>query len=443
MKYSLERPITAASLLRFSLPTIISMIFMGIYTTIDGVFVSQLIGTDALSSVNIIMPVANAAIAVGTMFGTGGNAIVAKRLGEGREQTARENFSLILITAAIVGLIFTVAGLIFINPLVFFLGSDQSLYTYCYDYALYTLLFVPACVFAMIFQVFFITAGHAGLGLSFSIAGGLSNIVLDYVLIHMYSWGIKGAAVATGISYTIPSLAGFAYFAFYKKNQIHICRPKFHWNVIQKACLNGASEMVTNLSMSVVTLLFNLIMMEFAGSDGVASVTIILYSQYLMSCVYLGYAVGIAPIISYNYGRRDTNRLKKLFRLSLIIITIASIMTFTTSLIFASPLVAIFSSHESRVYKIAVYGFRLFSTSFLFMGFNIYGSAMFTALSDGITSAVLSLLRTLVFVILAVILLPKFIGMDGVWFSIPMAELLGLFVTFFLFWKKKAVYHYA
>ncbi|MFW5632412.1 MAG: MATE family efflux transporter, partial [Acetivibrio ethanolgignens] len=329
MKYSLERPITAASLLRFSLPTIISMIFMGIYTTIDGVFVSQLIGTDALSSVNIIMPVANAAIAVGTMFGTGGNAIVAKRLGEGREQTARENFSLILITAAIVGLIFTVAGLIFINPLVFFLGSDQSLYTYCYDYALYTLLFVPACVFAMIFQVFFITAGHAGLGLSFSIAGGLSNIVLDYVLIHMYSWGIKGAAVATGISYTIPSLAGFAYFAC-KKNQIHICRPKFHWNVIQKACLNGASEMVTNLSMSVVTLLFNLIMMEFAGSDGVASVTIILYSQYLMSCVYLGYAVGIAPIISYNYGRRDTNRLKKLFRLSLIIITIASIMTFTT-----------------------------------------------------------------------------------------------------------------
>lgn len=443
MKYSLERPITAASLLQFSLPTIISMIFMGIYTTIDGVFVSRLIGTDALSSVNIIMPIANAAIAIGTMFGTGGNAIVAKRLGEGKDQTARENFSLILITAAIVGLIFTIIGLIFINPLIFFLGSDKSLYAYCYDYALYTLVFVPACVFAMIFQVFFITAGHAGLGLGFSIAGGLSNILLDYVLIHVCSWGIKGAAIATGISYTIPFLAGLAYFAFCKKNPLHICRPRLQWRVIQRACLNGSSEMVTNLSMSVVTLLFNLIMMEFAGSDGVASVTIILYSQYLMSCIYLGYAVGIAPIISYNYGRRDTGQLKKLFHLSLIIVTIASIITFIISLSFASPLVAIFSSHESNVYEMAVYGFRLFSISFLFMGFNIYGSAMFTALSDGIISAVLSLLRTLVFVILAVLLLPKFIGMDGVWLSIPAAELLGFLLTFFFFWKKKAVYHYA
>lgn len=443
MKHSLERPITAASLLQFSFPTIISMIFMGIYTTIDGVFVSRLIGTDALSSVNIIMPVANAAIAVGTMFGTGGNAIVAKRFGEGKEQTARENFSLILAAAAITSLIFTVIGLIFIEPLVFFLGSNESLYAYCYDYALYTLLFVPACVFAMIFQVFFITAGHAGLGLGFSVAGGLSNMVLDYVLIHLCNFGIKGAAIATGISYTIPCLAGFAYFFFCRKNPLYICRPRLQWDVIRKTCLNGSSEMVTNLSMSVVTLLFNLIMMELAGSDGVASVTIILYSQYLMSCIYLGYAVGIAPIISYNYGRRDTSRLKKLFRISLILITAASFLTLFISLAFASPLVEIFSSRSSKVYEIAVYGFRLFSISFLFMGFNIYGSAMFTAFSDGITSAVLSLLRTLIFVIAAVLLLPKFIGMDGVWLSIPAAEALGFFVTLYFFHKKKSVYHYA
>ncbi len=443
MKHSLNQPITALSLLRFSFPTILSLVFMGIYTTVDGVFVSQLIGTDALSSVNIIMPVINAAIAIGTMFGTGGNAIVAKRLGEGQENTARENFSLILLAAALVSLIFTLAGLIFLKPMISFLGADKNLFSYCYDYALYTLLFVPFCIFAMVFQVFFITAGRAGMGLGFSVAGGLSNMVLDYILIHSLNLGISGAAIATGISYTIPALAGIFYFTFYKKGPLFLSKPCFDWSVIQKTCSNGASEMVTNLSMSVVTLLFNNILMRLAGSDGVASITIILYAQFLLSSIYLGYAVGVAPIISYNYGRRDSERLKKLYRLSLVLITVTSAFTFVISLAFANPLVEIFSPKGSAVYDMAAYGFRLFSACFLFMGFNIYGSAMFTAFSDGMVSALLSLLRTLIFVIISILLLPQLIGIDGVWLSIPFAELLGFFVTLYFFRKKKQVYQYA
>lgn len=443
MKHDLNQPVTAASMLRFSFPTILSMVFMGIYTTVDGVFVSQLIGTDALSSVNIIMPAINAAIAIGTMFGTGGNAIVAKRLGEGRAQTARENFSSILLSAGILSLIFTFLGLLFLEPVILFLGADKSLFSYCYDYALFTFLFIPFCVLAMVFQIFFITAGHARLGLFFSVAGGLSNMALDYILIHSQGLGIKGAAIATGVSYLIPTFAGLIFFACHRKGPLFFVKPNFRWRVIQRTCSNGASEMVTNLSMSVVTLLFNNIMMKMAGSDGVASITIILYAQYLLSSIYLGYSIGVAPIISYNYGCRDTYRLQKLYRISLIIIAVASFGTFILSLAFASPLVEIFSPKGSRVYDMAVYGFRLFSLCYLFMGFNIFGSALFTALSDGRTSAFLSFLRTLVFVILCALLLPLLIGMDGVWLSIPLAEFLGFLVTFFFFRQKRAVYQYA
>lgn len=443
MKHSLDHPITASFMLRFSLPTIISMVFMGIYTTVDGVFVSQLVGTDALSSVNIILPLINAAIAIGTMFGTGGNAIVAKRLGEGKEKTARENFSLIIVSAFLVSLVFTFLGLAFMEPMIRFLGADESLFSYCYDYALYTLIFVAPCILASVFQVFFITAGHASLGLAFSVAGGLSNMVLDYVLIKTFQLGIAGAAIATGMSYTIPALAGLIFFSANRKGHLFFIKPHFDFQVLKRTCTNGISEMVTNLSLSVVTLLFNKILMNMAGSDGVASITIILYVQFLLCSIYLGYSLGIAPVISYNYGRRDTERLKKLYHLSLRIISITSVVTFAISLAFASPLVEIFSPKGSSVYTMAVHGFQLFAACFLFMGFTIFGSSMFTALSDGITSALLSFLRTLVFVVAALLLLPQLIGIDGVWLAVPLAEFLGLLVTFFFFHRKKKIYHYA
>lgn len=443
MQNTLDRKISALSLFKFSLPTIVSMVFMGIYTTVDGVFVSRLVGTNALSAVNIVMPIITASIALGTMFGTGGSAVVALKMGQKKDNEAKQNFSLLVITSFVLSLVLAALGLLFISPILRFLGANDDIFVYCYEYALPTLILLPFSVFGMVFQVFFITAGKAGLGLTFSVMGGLSNIVLDYLLIAVFKLGISGAAIATGIGYSIPAFIGLFYFLFNRKGTLYLIKPKWDIKVLMKTCTNGASEMVTNLAMGVVTLLLNVTLMKMAGPDGVASITIILYAQLLLSSAYMGYAVGIAPIISYNYGKQDTKRLKKIYSISRRLILGASIFTFAASLIFAKPMVAIFSPAGTSVYEMAVHGYRLFAACFLFMGFNIYGSAMFTALSNGKVSAIISFLRTLVFVVAAVLLLPVILGIDGVWIAIPLAEFLGIMVTLHYFRKYKNIYHYA
>lgn len=443
MNHALDRAISPGMLVRFSLPTILSTVFMGIYSTVDGIFVSRLVGTDALSAVNIIMPLITVSLAIGAMFGAGGNAIVARKLGEKKEGEARRNFSLLVVVAFLASVLLSLLGLLFLEQLIGLLGADDALFPYCREYAIPTLLFLPFTIFGMIFQMSFITVGRANLGMAVSILGGVSNVVLDYLLIAVFDMGIAGAAIATGIGYSLPALIGFFYFLLRRKGGLFLVKPAWDGSVLWRSCSNGASEMVTNLAMGVVTLLLNNILMRLAGSDGVASVTIILYAQGVLGSAYMGYAMGVAPVISYNYGKQDTDRLKKIYSISLRIILTVSVVTFALSLIFAQALVGIFAPEGTGVYHMAIRGFRMFSVCFLFMGFNVFGSAMFTALSNGKVSAILSFFRTLVFIVVAALTFPLFLGIDGVWIAIPSAEFLGICMTFYYFKKMKKVYHYA
>lgn len=443
MENSLDRKITKGMLLRFSFPTILSMIFMSIYTTVDGVFVSRLVGTDALSAVNIVLPLITVAIALGTMIGTGGSAIVARKMGEGDACGARRDFSLLFYTACITAILFSAAGFLFLDPILKFFGADSELYAYCAEYAGATLLFLPFSVLAILFQIFFVTAGKTMLSLLLSVCGGVCNIILDAVFIAVLHMGIRGAALATGIGYLLPSLVGILYFSLKRNGTLYFVKPGFRIKTILNTFGNGSSEMVANLSMGVVTILLNNLLMRLCGADGVASITIILYAQGIMTAAYIGYSLGIAPVVSYNYGKQDAARLKKIHRISLGIILIASAAVFACSELFAGMLVAIFTAKDTPVYLMAVRGFRLFSFGFLFMGYNIYGSAVFTAFSNGKISAVLSFLRTLVFVVASALLLPLALKTDGVWLSIPLAETLGFALTVFFLHRFRKTYGYA
>ena len=443
MSNSLARDFRLGSLLRFAFPTIVMMVFMSLYTMVDGVFVSKYAGTLSLSAVNIVYPMVSVVIAVGVMLATGGSAVIAKKMGEGRPLEAKQDFTLITLVGIAVGLAITVLGYLLIRPLLRLLGASAAVYDLCYAYATILLAFVPMSILQMLFQTLFVTAGKPYLGLALTVLGGIANIVLDYVFIEPLGMGIAGAAWATGIGYSIPALFGLIYFAVCRRGTLCFVRCGFAGRMLLKCCANGASEMVTNLSTAVTTLLFNLLMMRLAGEDGVAAITIVLYAQYLLVAVYLGYSTGIAPVISFNYGNRNAKQLKKVFRISIGFIAVCSLITFLFALCFAQGVVGMFTTADTAVYEMSVYGFRLFSVSFLFTGISIFASSMFTAFSDGKVSAIISFLRTFVFIVAMLAALPRLLGLDGVWLAIPIAELLGFIVSVFYLYRKRHKYCYA
>lgn len=438
----LERKITTSTLLKFALPTIIVMIFSTLYGMFDGVFVARLINTDALSSVNIVMPLITVATSLGMMFATGGSAIAAKLIGENKTKEARQTFSLMVATTFISGIVIAILGIAFMKPLLTFLGSTEDIYQYCHDYAFYILLLFPVSMASMVFQVFFITAGKATLGLVANIISGLTDILLNYIFIKFFGWGTAGAAISTSMGFAITTIVGLIYFSANRKGVLYLTKPKMNVKVLLHSCTNGASEMISNLSQSVTLILYNNVLIRMAGVDGVAAITILLYASDLMIAIFIGYATGIAPIISYNYGKGDHHRLKKIHSISLKSIGLFSIVVFIFGQLITGNLVSVFSPPGTHVFDLAVHGFRIFDFSFLFMGISIYGSAMFTALSDGKVSAIISAMRTFVFIIVAVLLLPRIFGLNGVWLSFPAAELLGMFVTAYYFNKCKQKYHY-
>lgn len=443
MSNALDHKVTTGSLLKFALPTIISNIFMGLYTTVDGVFVSRLIGTDALSAVNIIFPIIIFSNAVGAMLGTGGNAIIARKMGEGKEEEARQDLTFLSIVMVLASIVLVLLGLLFIRPLIYFLGADEALFDYCYKYAVPSLIIMPLSIFGMMSQLTFISVGKANLGLATSVMGGATNMVLDYLLIAVCDLGIAGAAIASGMGFSVPALAGVFYFLFNRKQSLYFVRPKVRTQVLLKSCTNGVSEMVGNLSNGIVTILFNNILMRLAGSNGVAAITIILYAHGILSSAFMGYSFGIAPMISYNYGKQDEKQLQSIYRISLRMIALTGIIIFFVSQLGANLLVGIFAGTNKAVFDLAVSGFRMFAVCFLFIGFNTFSSAMFTALSNGKISATLSIMRNLVFIVAVTLLLPLVIGINGVWLAIPAAELLALVMTVYYFQKMKNVYHYA
>lgn len=443
MSNILSKKNSFTSLLKFTAPTIIMMIFMSLYTMVDGVFVSRFVGTDALSAVNIVYPYIGLVLAVGIMLATGGSAVIAKKMGENNSQGAKENFSMLILLGIILGFIIAIIGLIFIDPILLVLGTNEQIYAYAYEYVFVLMFFVPFSILQMLFQYFFVTAGKPNLGLISTVLGGIANIILDYVFIVTLNMNIAGAALATGIGYSIPAIFGIYYFMTHKHGTLHFVKPTFDKKAIFDSCTNGASEMVTNLSTAITTYLFNLMMLKYLGSDGVAAITIVLYAQFFLTALYLGYSSGVAPIISYNYGDQNAEELKKILKISLIFIVVCSIVTYLSSTFLATSIVGIFAKAGTNVYEIALNGFGLFSLSYLFIGINIFASALFTALSNGKISAIISFARTFLFILVAILVLPQLMGVDGIWLAIPFAELMALIVSIFFMIRLKSVYNYA
>ena len=443
MDKSLGININYASLLRFALPTMISNVFTGIYSTVDGIFVSNFVGTQALSAVNIVMPIILISVAVGAMFGTGGSALVSKKLGELKVDKAKQNMTLLILVTLIASSILSVIGFIFREPILYALGADANVYSFCDEYAGTIFFILPFAITGILFQMFFIAEGKPKLSMLSSFIGGFTNIILDYVLIVNFNLGLRGAAIATGLGYSTTTFIGIIFFSLNKKGTLKFTVPKFDLKVIWKSCSNGCSEMVSLLSTSVAIITINNIIIRLAGIYGVSAVTIISYTQHLLSSIYMGYSIGIAPLTSFNFGKKDLDNLKKIHRISMRVIFIISILAIVMSLMLAKPIIGIFATQDSSVFSLAMEGFRIFSISLLFMGINIYISSLFTALNNGKISGILSFLRTLVFLITLLMILPSILGTIGVWISMPLAEILSVLVAIFYLKKYKNVYHYA
>ena len=425
---ALDKNWDAISLLRFALPTVSMMIFMGLYTIADTVFVARFINTDALSAINIVCPVVNVTVGLGTMIAAGGNAVVSREMGAGRTQEAKEDFTLLVIAAAGIGLFICVAGILWLNELIYALGSSSLLFSYCRGYLGTLLLFVPANVIQTVFSNLFVTAGKPGLGLWLSVTAGLANVILDYVFIVICSLGIRGAALGTGCGYLIPAVFGIIFFAR-SKGALSFAMPGRRWGVLTESCLNGSSEMVSQLAAAITTFLFNVTMMDLLGEDGVAAITIMIYSQFLLNTLYIGFSMGVAPVIGFNYGSRNDIRQRKVFRICMGFLAAASLAAFAASMLGGSYIVRLFAPGTSKVFRIAAEGFPVFSCSFLFCGLNIFTSAMFTALSNGKVSAALSFLRTFGLLCGGILLLPQIFGVTGVWMAVPAAEGTMFFVS--------------
>lgn len=430
------------SLLRFALPSMVMMVFMSLYTIVDGVFISRLVGSEALSASNIIYPATSILIAVGIMLATGGSAIIAMKLGEKKEQEARENFSMIIIAGFIFGVLAMVLGNLFLTPLVRLLGATDLIVGQCEAYLGTLLYFAPACVLQLFFQSFFVTAGRPVAGLIVTIAGGIANAILDYVFMGPMNMGIGGAALATGIGQLVPAIAGLLYF-FFTKGDLHFVKPKLDLKVLKESCLNGSSEMVTNLSTAIVTYLFNIIMLKLLGETGVAAITIVLYGQFMFNSLYMGFAIGVAPVISYNYGSKNTAMLRRVFKICISFVMASAAVVSVMALLGSPLIVEIFTPKGTETYEIARNGFFLFSINYFFAGMNIFSSSLFTALSNGKISAAISFLRTFGFIVVCVLVLPEIIGVNGVWLAVPVAEFLTIFVSFWFLWRKKEEYQYA
>ncbi len=431
----LEHKITFSWLIAFALPTIFSSIFSNLYSTVDGIFVARWVDTDALSAINITMPLIYLSSALGMMFGTGGNALVAKKIGEGKETEARQDFSLLMAVAFVFSIVLSVLCFIFLNPLCRFLGSDEALLSYCREYMTPVLISVPFTVFSMVFQLSFITVGKAGFGAILNVIGGVLNIVLDWLFISVFDMGLSGAAIATSIGYAFPSIIGLIWFCINHKQVLFVVKPKFRIKTVVDSCVNGSSEMVGVLAFSVITILFNRILMNIAGSDGVASLSIIWYAQGLFGGFFRGYINGIASVVSYNFGKRDKEKLSILFKISVIFLGVAALAVTLISYFAGSYVVDFFAKGNRDVAEISLHGFRIVAISFIMMAYNIFSSGWFTALNDGKTSAILSFCRTIVFVVVPVLILPRIFQMDGVWMSLTVGEMLSVFMSIFYFVK--------
>lgn len=431
-------------LIKFTLPTVAMMIVTSIYSVVDGFFVSNFAGKTPFAAINLIMPVLMILGTVGFMFGTGGTALVAMTYGEGNKEKANSYFSLLVYTAFLLGIIFAVLGFVFIRPIAVLLGAEGALLENCVLYSRIILLALPFYILQMMFQSFFVAAEKPNLGLIVTISSGATNMILDAVLVISLpqEYKLAGAAAATAISQTVGGIIPLFYFFRKNSSFLRLGKTQFNGKAIIKACANGSSEFMSNISMSVVGMLYNLQLMKFAGENGIAAYGVMMYVSMIFAAVFVGYSVGTAPVVSYHFGAGNSPELKGLLKKSLIIIAVFGVGMVAAAELTAAPLSKFFVGYDKELYELTASGFRIFAISFLFMGFGIFISGFFTALNDGATSAIVSFLRSLVFQSAAVMLLPAIFKIDGIWISVVVAELAALAVGFAFLIAKKKKYNY-
>lgn len=433
---------TYKRLLQFTFPSMVMMVFTSVYGVVDGFFVSNFAGKTPFAAVNFIMPLLMILGCAGFMFGTGGSALIAITMGTGQKKKANELFSLIVYAAVFCGLIIMALGLVFLRPAAILMGAGGRLLEDCVLYGTINLLALPFYILQYEFQCLFVTAGKPQMGLWVTVASGITNMVLDGVFVAGFSWDLAGAAWATALSQFVGGVIPLIYFGRKNGSQLRLGKCRFDGRALLKTCTNGSSELMSNISMSVVGMLYNIQLMKYAGENGVAAYGVLMYVSFIFQAIFIGYAVGSAPVIGYHYGARQYEELKNLRKKSMKIMGVFSLTMFLAGQVLARPFSLIFVSYDRELLEMTVQGFLIFSFSFLLSGFSIFSSSFFTALGDGLTSALISFLRTLVFQSGAVILLPVVWGLKGIWLSVVAAEVLAAGVTALFLEGKRKMYHY-
>lgn len=443
MKIRLSDHFTYKKMLRFTLPSILMMIFTSIYGVVDGFFISNYAGSVAFAGVNLIMPFVMILGAIGTVFGSGGSALVSMKMGMGQKKEANEIFSFLVYAVIVIGLVLSILGFVLAEPVSRALGATDEMLPYCITYCRINMIGNVQFILQYMFQVLLVTAERPQLGLWVTVAAGVSNMILDWLFVGVFGWGVAGAAWATVTSQTIGGVLPLLYFIFPNKSILHLGRTHINWGWFGRAATNGASEFMSNISMSIVSMLYNRQLMAYAGSNGVAAYGVIMYANFIFTGVYFGYSMGIAPVISYHYGAENTDELRGLFKKSLRLITAFMLVLTSLAEIFAPLIVAIFVGYDKDLLSMTSTAYRIYALAFIFMGFNVFGSSFFTALNNGAVSALISFARTLLFQVISVLILPRIFGINGVWSAVIVAEGLSLILTVACLMRYRNKYHYA
>lgn len=431
---------TYGKLLRFVMPSILMILCMSVYSIVDGFFVSNFVSKTAFAAVNLMMPVLMGVATIGFMIGTGGSAVVSKTLGEGDKARANQYFTMLILFAFVISAVLAVIGFLFAPQIAIGFGAKKEMLKDCILYSRILFVVTPLFVLQQAFQSFYVAAQKPELSLKISIFAGLTNMLLDYLLIVPLQMGLAGAAIATAVSQAVGGI--FPIFYFIRKNNSSLLRLQFpfslHWRALRIACANGSSEMVSNLSISLVSILYNYQLMQFAGEDGIAAYGVIMYVAIIFNAVFMGYSIGSAPIVSFHYGAKNHAELKNMFRKGILLIGGSSIVITAAAIGFAKPLAMIFTSYDAELLALTTRACQIYSICYLFMGMNIWVSSFFTALNNGLISACISFLRTFLFQITAILLLPQLLGIDGIWSSVVLAEFIAVLISLaFLFGKRK------
>ena len=442
MKIKLSDHFTYSKLLRFVFPSIIMMVFTSIYGVVDGLFVSNFAGKTAFASINLVMPFVMILGGIGFMIGTGGTALVSKVLGEGKKEKANEIFTMMIIFTLLLGALLSVIGVISMPWVAKFLGATEEMMADCVLYGRIVTGFTVAFMLQNVFQSFLIAAEKPKLGLLATVLAGIANMALDAIFIIVFKWRVAGAAIATGLSQCVGGIFPLIYFSRKNSSLLRLTKTKLEIKPILNACGNGSSELMSNISSSVVSMIYNFQLMKYVGEDGVSAYGVLMYVQFIFVAIYIGYAIGCAPITGYHFGARNHNELKNMLRKSSFLSAVSGVVLTILAIALSSPLAKIFVGYDEELYELTRHAFRLFAYSFLLAGFNIFTSSFFTALNNGAVSAAISFMRTLIFQTSSVLILPIFLGVDGIWWAITVAEFFAFILSLIFLFAKRKKYNY-